>query len=71
MTRLLPMAPAVTVRRSRGVDIDAACGQLWNAYLNAKKETRERDGVVQSGRRIEKLAPFTAGPGDLNRGRVI
>lgn len=27
--RLLPVAPAVMVRRSRGADIDAACGQLW------------------------------------------
>jgi len=31
--RLLPSAPAVTVRRSRGVDIDAACGQLWTQTL--------------------------------------
>jgi 23S rRNA (adenine2503-C2)-methyltransferase len=36
--RLLPVAPAVTVRRSRGVDIDAACGQLWNQYLMQKKK---------------------------------
>ncbi|HEX5132073.1 MAG TPA: 23S rRNA (adenine(2503)-C(2))-methyltransferase RlmN [Candidatus Krumholzibacteria bacterium] len=36
--RLLPVAPAVTVRRSRGVDIDAACGQLWNLSLNQKKK---------------------------------
>ncbi len=26
---LQPLVPAVTVRRSRGADIDAACGQLW------------------------------------------
>jgi 23S rRNA (adenine2503-C2)-methyltransferase len=38
VTRLLPTAPAVTVRRSRGVDIDAACGQLWNEYLMQKKK---------------------------------
>jgi 23S rRNA (adenine2503-C2)-methyltransferase len=38
VTRLLPFAPAVTVRRSRGVDIDAACGQLWNQYLLQKKK---------------------------------
>jgi 23S rRNA (adenine2503-C2)-methyltransferase len=38
VARLLPVAPAVTVRRSRGVDIDAACGQLWNASLNEKKK---------------------------------
>ena len=25
---LYPLAPAVTVRKSRGADIDAACGQL-------------------------------------------
>ena len=31
--RLLPSAPAVTVRRSRGADIDAACGQLWTDNL--------------------------------------
>ncbi len=36
--RLLPVAPAVTVRRSRGVDIDAACGQLWTLYLMEKKK---------------------------------
>ena len=30
---LLPVAPAVTVRRSRGVDIDAACGQLWTQNM--------------------------------------
>jgi 23S rRNA (adenine2503-C2)-methyltransferase len=35
---LLPTAPAVTVRRSRGIDIDAACGQLWTKSL---KETAE------------------------------
>jgi len=38
VARLLPVAPAVTVRRSRGVDIDAACGQLWHASLNEKKK---------------------------------
>jgi 23S rRNA (adenine2503-C2)-methyltransferase len=36
--RLLPVAPAVTVRRSRGVDIDAACGQLWNLSLAEKRK---------------------------------
>jgi 23S rRNA (adenine2503-C2)-methyltransferase len=36
--RLLPVAPAVTVRRSRGVDIDAACGQLWNISLEERKK---------------------------------
>jgi len=34
---LLPLAPAVTVRRSRGADIDAACGQLWTQSLGRKK----------------------------------
>ncbi len=38
VARLLPTAPAVTVRRSRGVDIDAACGQLWNEYLMQKRK---------------------------------
>jgi 23S rRNA (adenine2503-C2)-methyltransferase len=35
--QLYPRTPAVTVRRSRGVDIDAACGQL------AAKRTGRRD----------------------------
>lgn len=35
--RLLPVATAVTVRRSRGTDIDAACGQLWTNSLLGKK----------------------------------
>jgi len=34
VSRLLPYAPTVTVRRSRGVDIDAACGQLWTKNLS-------------------------------------
>jgi 23S rRNA (adenine2503-C2)-methyltransferase len=38
VARLLPTAPAVTVRRSRGVDIDAACGQLWNLSLMEKRK---------------------------------
>ncbi len=33
---LLPFAPTVTVRRSRGADIDAACGQLWTQSLGKK-----------------------------------
>lgn len=40
-SRLLPVAPAVTVRRSRGVDIDAACGQLWNLSLSGKSGPAE------------------------------
>ncbi len=35
--KLIPKAPAVTVRRSRGNDIDAACGQLWTQTLGKKK----------------------------------
>jgi 23S rRNA (adenine2503-C2)-methyltransferase len=38
VSRVLPVAPAVTVRRSRGVDIDAACGQLWTQNLMEKKK---------------------------------
>jgi len=34
---LLPLAPAVTIRRSRGADIDAACGQLWTQSLGKRK----------------------------------
>jgi 23S rRNA (adenine2503-C2)-methyltransferase len=33
---LLPYAPAVTVRRSRGSDIQAACGQLWTENIEKK-----------------------------------
>jgi 23S rRNA (adenine2503-C2)-methyltransferase len=32
--RLLPVAPALMVRRSRGSDIAAACGQLWTQSLD-------------------------------------
>jgi 23S rRNA (adenine2503-C2)-methyltransferase len=35
---LLPYAPTVTVRRSKGPDIDAACGQLWTQTLAGKKK---------------------------------
>lgn len=35
---LLPYAPAVTVRRSKGADIQAACGQLWTEALGKKKK---------------------------------
>lgn len=38
--RVLPSAPAVTVRRSRGVDIDAACGQLWTKSPGRKHAAR-------------------------------
>lgn len=36
--KLLPLAPAVTIRRSRGTDIDAACGQLWTKSLGRKND---------------------------------
>ncbi len=49
VSRLNPVAPAVTVRRSRGVDIDAACGQLWNLSLN-QKEKRPADGGCLTSR---------------------
>jgi 23S rRNA (adenine2503-C2)-methyltransferase len=39
--KLLPLAPAVTIRRSRGADIDAACGQLWTQGLGKKKYPAE------------------------------
>jgi 23S rRNA (adenine2503-C2)-methyltransferase len=35
---VLPYAPTVTVRRSKGPDIDAACGQLWTRSLSGKKK---------------------------------
>ena len=43
---LLPYSPTVTVRRSKGPDIFAACGQLWTESLaprghGASRETRE------------------------------
>nr|MBN2276135.1 23S rRNA (adenine(2503)-C(2))-methyltransferase RlmN [candidate division Zixibacteria bacterium] len=38
---LYPRAPAVTVRKSRGLDIGAACGQL---AVNEKRQNRENKG---------------------------
>ncbi len=38
---LLPYSPTVTVRRSKGSDIHAACGQLWTRSLTAKKKPAE------------------------------
>ena len=35
---ILPFSPTVTVRRSKGPDIDAACGQLWTKSLLSKKK---------------------------------
>ena len=34
---LLPYSPTVTVRRSKGPDIFAACGQLWTESLGARQ----------------------------------
>lgn len=42
--KLLPLAPAVTIRRSRGADIDAACGQLWTRSLGEIKHPEEGAG---------------------------
>jgi 23S rRNA (adenine2503-C2)-methyltransferase len=33
---LLPYSPTVTVRRSKGPDIFAACGQLWTESLGVR-----------------------------------
>lgn len=38
---LLPYAPAVTVRRSRGTDIEAACGQLWTSDMGERRRPVE------------------------------
>jgi 23S rRNA (adenine2503-C2)-methyltransferase len=46
VARLLPVAHAVTVRRSRGIDIDAACGQLWNLSLKPESEKRPAEGAA-------------------------
>ena len=32
LRELLPLRITVSVRRSKGVDIDAACGQLYHSY---------------------------------------
>lgn len=45
VARLLPVAPAVTVRRSRGIDIDAACGQLWNSSLEQEESGAKKRPV--------------------------
>jgi 23S rRNA (adenine2503-C2)-methyltransferase len=38
---LLPYSPTVTVRRSKGPDIHAACGQLWTRSLEPQKKPAE------------------------------
>jgi 23S rRNA (adenine2503-C2)-methyltransferase len=38
---LLPYSPTLTVRRSKGPDIQAACGQLWTRSLQAQKKPAE------------------------------
>jgi len=35
---ILPYSPTVTVRRSKGPDIDAACGQLWTKSLLSRSK---------------------------------
>jgi 23S rRNA (adenine2503-C2)-methyltransferase len=47
---LLPFAPAVTVRRSRGSDIQAACGQLWTENL-AKRVSGKGPRDARGGRK--------------------
>ena len=42
VTALLPYHATVTVRRSRGLDIDAACGQLWTQSLTEPKTPRRK-----------------------------
>ena len=38
---LLPYSPTITVRRSKGTDIFAACGQLWTQNLAPIKKPAE------------------------------
>jgi 23S rRNA (adenine2503-C2)-methyltransferase len=38
---LLPFSPTLTVRRSKGPDIFAACGQLWTESLTPQKKPAE------------------------------
>ena len=38
---LLPLSPTLTVRRSKGPDIFAACGQLWTESLAPQKKPAE------------------------------
>jgi 23S rRNA (adenine2503-C2)-methyltransferase len=38
---LLPFSPTLTVRRSKGPDIFAACGQLWTQSLAPQKKPAE------------------------------
>jgi len=42
--QLVPKVPTVTVRRSRGLDIDAACGQLWTKSLTEKEKPVKEAG---------------------------
>jgi 23S rRNA (adenine2503-C2)-methyltransferase len=47
--RLLPHAPTVTVRRSKGSDIDAACGQLWTKSLSKTRPAKGSPEVLEEG----------------------
>lgn len=47
---LLPYAPTVTVRRSMGPDIDAACGQLWTETIANKKEKPTKETGIRERR---------------------
>ncbi len=58
--RLARRVRAVTVRRSRGVDIDAACGQLW-----AANRDRVADAAGDGG-----AAPTPGGEGPTSAGRA-
>ena len=57
---LLPDVPTVTVRRSRGPDIDAACGQLWTDNVGKKvpadgtQDSREEGSDQGSSPRAEQ-----------------
>lgn len=44
---LSQLGVSVTVRRSRGVDINAACGQLWSDAARSGKVTAEQNSDVQ------------------------
>jgi len=45
--RLRDAGVKATVRRSRGLDIDAACGQLWSAAARGGKIATQQQGDVQ------------------------
>lgn len=47
---VLPFAPAVTVRRSMGPDIQAACGQLWTETLAKGEKTPAKGTWIRERR---------------------